>query len=69
MSLSMEWEANVAPTRTRHNRPVANGSRRGLRLREFGFGLLELLVQLRRLDFRQQLAGVHVLTDIHVPFP
>ena len=39
----------------------------GLGKSDLRFGLFELLVQIRRLDLRQQLSGTHVRADVGVP--
>src|SRR6185437_827888 len=39
----------------------------GIGLRDFGFGLGQLLVQFRRVNLGEQLAGGHVLADVDIP--
>ena len=40
----------------------------GLRGGQLGFGLIKLLIDLRRFDLGQQLSGFHARADIGVPF-
>ena len=39
-------------------------SMRRLRLLDGGLGLVDLLIEFRRIDLRQRLAGLHVVADV-----